>query len=169
MMDGGKAVKVGSDTDGVETDILNLIQTGSLAAVNELHDSGEWTDLEKAVFSTTTAATVVAPEITWHFTAMAWAAYFKQLEVMQWLIEKRARVDEDREWHMLPSNAAAGAGFIEGLELLKEKGCDLSKADSNGYTPCSRCCHVRSPTRPPPPPQLRCAHGRQGQVWRHTC
>ena len=135
MMDGGKAVKVGSDTDGVETDILYLIQTGSLAAVNELHDSGEWTDLEMAVFSTTTAATVVAPEITWHFTAMAWAAYFKQLEVMQWLIEKGAKVNETREWHWLPSTAASRVGFIEGLELLKEKGCDLTKSGSDGLTP----------------------------------
>ena len=116
MMDGGKAVKVGSDTDGVETDILYLIQTGSLAAVNELHDSGEWTDLEKAVDSEKDG-----DGKTWHYTAMTVAALYKQLEVMRWLIVKGANVDETREWHELPSNTAAGAGFIEGLELLKER------------------------------------------------
>jgi ankyrin repeat protein len=71
----------------------------------------------------------------WHWTAMAVAAYYKQLEVMRWLIEKGAKVDEDRELHELPSNAAASVGFIEGLELLKYKGCDLSKANSEGTSP----------------------------------
>jgi ankyrin repeat protein len=69
------------------------------------------------------------------FSAIAWAAHYKQLEVMRWLIDNGAKVNEDREWHYLPSSSAAAAGFIEGLELLKEKGCDLSKANSIGFTP----------------------------------
>ena len=102
--------------------IIALIQAGSLAAVYELHDSGEWTGLEMVMHSRKGD-----DGITRHWTAMAMAASCKQLEVMRWLIEKGAKVDETREWHVLPSIAAAGAGFIEGLELLKEKGCDLSK------------------------------------------
>ena len=38
-----------------------------------------------------------------HYTAMAMAANFKQLEVMRWLIEKGAKMDEIREWHHRPS------------------------------------------------------------------
>jgi hypothetical protein len=110
--------------------IVTFFETGSLAVVNELHDSGEWTDLEMALDSTKTPNGK-----TRHFTAMVCAAFDKQLEMMRWLIEKGAKVNESREWYYSPSNHAAAVGFIEGLELLKEKGCDLSKADSTGATP----------------------------------
>jgi hypothetical protein len=110
--------------------VMQLIKTNNIAACNDMHNSGVWTDLEMVVASTK------GPDgNTWHCTAMAWAAFNHQLKILRWLIEKGGKVNEGRAWHQLPSNAAASAGFIEGLELLKYKGCDLSKANSEGSSP----------------------------------
>ena len=79
-----------------------LIMDGDLATVKEMRDSGEWTDLETAVDSGKGN-----DGTTWYFTAMVMAAQYKQLEVMRWLIEKGAKVNETRERHVLPSNMAA--------------------------------------------------------------
>ena len=125
-----EAGEAGGGAMGIQSRMLRFMKEGNTAAVKELHDSGEWTDLETVVDSGKGA-----DGNTRLWTAMAWAALFKQLGVMRWLVEKGAKVAETREWHQLPSNVAAAAGFIEGLELLKEKGCDLSKADSDGFTP----------------------------------
>jgi hypothetical protein len=120
--------------------IVIAIKTGTMAAINELHDSGEWTDLEMAMDSKNPGG---PSGKTWYFTAMAMAAMYKQLELMRWLIEKGAKVNEDREWHYLPSNTAATAGFIEGLELLKEKGCDRQRqtAQAVRHLPALRLLH----------------------------
>ena len=50
-------------------------------SLNELHASGEWTDLEMVVNSG-----LGADGERCEFTALAWAAASKQLEVMRWLI-----------------------------------------------------------------------------------
>jgi ankyrin len=129
----------------IDLRVTALVETGDVNSLHRLQSEKAWTDLETAVHSMKEA-----DGNTRHYTAMVLAAVHKQLEVMRWLIEKGAKVDEIREGHALPSNAAAGIGFIEGLGLLKEKGCDLSKADSNGLTPV-------------------CAHARQEQGWPRTC
>ena len=70
---------------GIQNRVLRLMKEGNTAAVKELHDSGEWTDLE-----TTVDSKKGADGNTWYYTAMAMAAHYKQLEVMRWLIEKGA-------------------------------------------------------------------------------
>ena len=80
--------------------VSSLAIDGNFSTLNELHNSGEWTDLETAVNSRK------GPDgKTYYYTAMAWAASYKQLEVMRWLIEKGAKVNETRECHQLPSIA----------------------------------------------------------------
>ena len=54
---------------------------------------------------------------------------------MQWLLDKGAKANEVRAYHEPPANVAASCGFIAGLELLKERGCDFTNGNSRGGTP----------------------------------
>jgi ankyrin repeat protein len=71
----------------------------------------------------------------YHWSPLALASYTCNLPLLALLIQQGANVNEQRVWHALPSVEGAAVGFIEGLELLKEKGCDLSKGDSSGLKP----------------------------------
>jgi ankyrin repeat protein len=95
-----------------------------------LHDSGKWTDVNMVVDNAKDSN-----GNTLHFSALAVAADYNRLGVMHLLIQLGAKVDEDRERHLLPSNQAAAAGSIDVLKLLKENGCNLSAIGSKGLTP----------------------------------
>lgn len=112
--------------------VRELIMSRDTVGLKALRDCGQWKDLEMPVL---VRANTEPQHPQWKFTSLALAACFKQLEVMQWLIEEGAKVDEIREWHKLPSNLAASERFIAGLELLNQKGCNFNLADVKENTP----------------------------------
>jgi ankyrin repeat protein len=108
--------------------VLKLTEDGDAGGLEELHEKGGWPDVEMAVGSGN-------GENTWHFTALAFAATYNQLEVVRVLIKMGAKVNEEREWYHLPSCLAAAEGHLEMLELLVKNGCDLGLGDCDGMTP----------------------------------
>ena len=114
--------------------LVQLMQNDDTDGLKAVHDSGEWTDLEMAVDSREGA-----DGNTWYSSALAFASGQSKIGVMGLLIQLGAKTDEERKWHVLPSNQAAAAGSIEGLKLLKENGCNVSAKDSEGNTPVHAC------------------------------
>ena len=72
---------------------------------------------------------------TWHFSPLAEAAECSQTAVMALLISFGAQVNETRPWFRLPPNACARTKNAEGLKLLQSHSCNLSLANSAGFTP----------------------------------
>ena len=67
----------GAADETFEKRIMSLIGTGEVGAANELHDSGEWTDLEMVVLSGTGGDAATAIHCTgqrwrWLPTASSW-------------------------------------------------------------------------------------------------
>jgi hypothetical protein len=121
------AVKMGDGADEIREHLHDaLLYKHDISSLKALRDSGEWTDMDMVVDTDGN---------TWHYTALACAASMGSSEdTMRWLIAEGASVNETRECHYLPSIQAAASGFVEGLVLLKEGGCNLLQASSQGRT-----------------------------------
>ena len=97
----------------VKQRVFNLTKDGDAGGLEELHEKGGWPDVEMEVYSGKGDDGNV-----WHCSALAMAAIFNQNEVVCVLIKMGAKVNEEREWYILPSVQAAGHGRLEVLELL---------------------------------------------------
>ena len=142
-------------SNGVKNRVAQLIAIADIASLKALYDSGEWADLELAVHGLTLCK----------YSALAYAAWEEQLEVMRWLLDKGAKANEVRAYHEPPANVAASCGFIAGLELLKERGCDFTKGNSLRWQTCPLRGHRRSPVGPPHYAQLGCTYAHHDPEW----
>jgi hypothetical protein len=111
--------------------VKGFIRLGNIEALRRLVSEQKWLDGNIVVDSDIP----FGEEVMWHTPALAWAAMNKRLEVMELLIELGAHVTEVRPCHQLASNCASGAGYVEGLQLLRAHGCDLLASDQDGTTP----------------------------------
>lgn len=78
------------------------------------------------------------------------ASYFDQVEIIDFLLDSGANIDESRDWnHRTPLCSAAVKGNVRAARTLLERGASVNGIDSNfGATPLMYVCYLGSFSRP---------------------
>ena len=73
----------------------------------------------------------------WYRTPLHWAVRCGHIDVVQFLVEKNAKIETTDDWGSAPLHLAAGGGRIDVVQFLLEKKAQIDTTDKYGKTPFS--------------------------------